>query len=294
MTEAVELTAGALAATFVPDVAMVCVSLRHRDRELLDPRRGLDAYRAKGATMGIPLLHPWANRLGGWEYELDGVAVALPREGGLVRGEEHGLPIHGLLPAALPFALLERGEAVVRARLSFAREELLALFPAPHELDYHARLDEAGLHVELTLRPTGEVAVPACLGLHPYLAIRGDRGAARIELPACERLLVDDRLLPTGAHEPLPAGERPLAEEAWDTPLAGLQAGAGFALHADGERTAVRFDHGFPYGQVFAPLAAPVVCFEPMCAPADALRLGNAPRVAPGAEYRAAFSVLVG
>ena len=50
----------------VPAIGMVVASLRHRGEELLAQRDGLAAYAREGTTMGVPFLHPWANRLDGW------------------------------------------------------------------------------------------------------------------------------------------------------------------------------------------------------------------------------------
>ena len=50
--------------------------------------------------MGVPLLYPWANRLAGHDYMLDGHDIRLPPGPPLVHCEEHGLPIHGLLHAS--------------------------------------------------------------------------------------------------------------------------------------------------------------------------------------------------
>ena len=75
--ELVELRAGDLVATYAPGIGMVCASLRHYGDELLGQRRGLEAYAESGSTFGIPLLHPWANRLSGWELEVLGRPVRL-------------------------------------------------------------------------------------------------------------------------------------------------------------------------------------------------------------------------
>ena len=56
-----------LEAAFAPGVGMIGCSLRHRGEELLGQRGGLAKYAEAGSTFGIPLLHPWANRLGGLE-----------------------------------------------------------------------------------------------------------------------------------------------------------------------------------------------------------------------------------
>src|ERR671924_576093 len=95
--DTVMLSAGPLEAAFAPGLGMAGVSLRHAGDELLDRQAGLRAYAERGAVTGIPILHPWANRLAGFEYATDGRTVQLPDGPPLVRCEEHGLPIHGLL-----------------------------------------------------------------------------------------------------------------------------------------------------------------------------------------------------
>src|SRR3954447_17779084 len=150
--ETVTLSAGELEASFAPGLGMAGVSLRHGGEELLDRRAGLSAYAERGAVMGIPILHPWANRLSGFEYPADGRAVRLPDGPPLVRCEEHGLPIHGLLSGSphwrIPSVAPERDRARLTAELVFdAHPELLAAFPFPHTLGIEAVLDADGITV---------------------------------------------------------------------------------------------------------------------------------------------------
>ena len=63
-------------------------------------------------------------------------------------------------------------------------------------------------------------------------------------------------------------------------------------LAGGGRRIEVAFERGYPYAQVFAPGIADVICFEPMTAPADALR-HSPDAVAPGESFSARFSVCV-
>src|SRR5918911_5147489 len=91
--DTVTLSAGPLHARFAPTLGMAGVSLRHEGDELLDRQAGLLAYARTGAVMGVPLLYPWANRLSGHDYMLDGRTIGLPPGPPLVRCEEHGLPI---------------------------------------------------------------------------------------------------------------------------------------------------------------------------------------------------------
>ena len=76
--DVVTLQADGLTSRWVPAVGMVGVSLFGAGRELLGQLGGLDAYATRGSSFGIPLLHPWANRLGGFTYSAAGRDVARP------------------------------------------------------------------------------------------------------------------------------------------------------------------------------------------------------------------------
>jgi aldose 1-epimerase len=88
--ETVTLSSGSLEAEFAPALGMAGVSLRHRGEELLDRQAGLLAYARTGAVMGVPLLYPWANRLAGHDYMLDGHDVRLPPGPPLVHARSTG------------------------------------------------------------------------------------------------------------------------------------------------------------------------------------------------------------
>jgi aldose 1-epimerase len=265
---------------------MVCSSLTHRGDELLGRRKGLEEYARGGSTMGIPLLHPWANRLGGFSYSFAGVDVTIdPAD---VRLEEHGLPSHGL-PAAV------RGWETVEAtdtRLVAGRElRGLAAFPFDHRIEVAAELDRARLTIATTLTAF-DSPVPICFGHHPYLRLPGvPRAEWEITAPVRERLPLDDRLVPTGEREPAGDLDGPLGERTFDDAF--TVGGRRFALAGGGRRIEVAFERGYPFAQLFAPGTLDVVCFEPMTAPADGLRHGP-PAVAPGESFRAAFTVSAG
>src|SRR5947207_8610152 len=153
--------AGGIEATFVPGAGMVGCSLRHRGEELLGQRRGLDAYVAERATMGIQLLYPWANRLGARRFSVAGREVVIDPEATPVRLDADGLPMHGLLSAAAGWRV-ERHEplvdgAVLAARFDFgAHDALMAVFPFAHELLVEATLAGPALTIVPTVRASGE------------------------------------------------------------------------------------------------------------------------------------------
>ena len=296
--EAITLAAGALEATFVPDVGMVATSFRCAGAELLDPRRGLAGYRERGTVMGVPLLHPWANRLARDELVVGGRRVRL---GGspLVRRDEHGLAIHGLLGAHPGWSVHEVDAdghvARLAAVLDFAADrDLLDAFPFRHELVVEATLTAQALRIATTVRATGTVAVPIAFGYHPYLRLPDpDRAEWQVRLPPRRHLQLDESSLPTGAGDRQAASAFRLADLGFDDGYDGIEDGARFVVAGGGREIAVTHERGYPAAQVFSPPGAPFICFEPMTAPTNALCSGAARLVAPGESFTAAFSIAV-
>ena len=93
-SERVDLRVGALVASFLPSCGMLGVSLRCDGREFVALARTIDEYRA-GDTTGIPLLHPWANRLRSHTYAVGDRVIDL--SGLDVPTDGNGLPLHGVL-----------------------------------------------------------------------------------------------------------------------------------------------------------------------------------------------------
>jgi galactose mutarotase-like enzyme len=285
-----------LTATFVPGTGMVGVSLRDGTTELLGQRRGLEAYATEGKTMGIPLLHPWANRLAADEYTVDGTHVRIAPGATGVRRDGNGLAMHGLLAGARGWQVVDQDEATLVATFDFgAHADLLASFPFPHVLRLAVTLRARTLTIETTLTATGDVAVPVAYGFHPYLTVPGvARADWEIELPAMRSLELDELSVPTGASEPAPAFDGTLGDRAYDDAFTLDTDTARFAVSGGDRRIEVHFEGGFSAAQVYAPLTEDVVCFEPMTAPTNALRSGDRLRtVAPGGEDVTSFAVVV-
>jgi aldose 1-epimerase len=193
----VTISSGPLEATFLPELGMLGSALRHRGEDLLALPGGLDGYR-RGNVTGLPLLAPWANRLGARRYEVDGIAVDL--DGLALTTDERGLPIHGTMTAQPGWEVIELSRRSLTARFDFgAHPDLMASFPFPHELRIEASVEATTLRVDTTLAPTGDRSVPVSFGYHPYLRLPGARRQdVRLRLPERRHLELDSRQLPTG------------------------------------------------------------------------------------------------
>jgi aldose 1-epimerase len=288
------LRSGRLRAVFLPGRGMLGASLQHRGKELLGRVEDITSFAQNSHTCGIPLLHPWANRLGAMRYRVAGKEVLLDTATSIGH-DDKGLPMHGVPWPHLAWQVLESDDNTLKARLDWTREERLAVFPFPHHLEMIIALRFDTLSFETTLRADHSSAVPVSFGFHPYLCLPGlPRAEWQVHLPTMSRLLLDERNIPTGEEAPVPAFEEKLGDRAFDDGFALPDMQAVFFIAGGGRRITVEFVEGYPYAQVFAPQDKDYIAIEPMTAPANALVSGRGLRlIEPGGLCRATFRVTV-
>jgi galactose mutarotase-like enzyme len=274
---------------------MLGASLRHRGVELLRRVEDLESAAAKGSTAGIPMLHPWANRLSGPSYRVAGTEVVLDPSSPLLHFDDHGLPMHGVPWSRLAWKPTAAGRTRLVAGLDWSREELLAIFPFPHRVELAVTLDPAGLTMETSLSAGPDRPVPLSFGFHPYLGLSElSRADWRLALPAMRRLALDERGIPTGEGTPCGAFDGRLGEVGFDDGFALPEERVSMSLAGAGRRITVELVAGFRYVQVFAPADKGYVALEPMTAPTNALKSGRGLRlVEPGGTFRATFRIRI-
>jgi aldose 1-epimerase len=282
----------ALEAAFAPQVGMTCCSLLHDGVELIGERYGLTAYATDGVTMGMSLMHPWADRLSGWSYTACGTTVRLPISP-LLHTDHWGLPVNGVHPSRHAWVMQQSGaagrSAWLNAALPFDRPRQLKLFPFPHLLSLHAEVTGCSVCIYIEIEATGHVAVPVCFGYRVYLQ---REAGATIVLPARRRITTDERLLPTGATQPMPmraltVGVDELRE------VSCLGADHRLTIASGTRRLTIEPLRGFPLAHVRTVAREPHVMIEALTAPPDALRHNLFPVASPGRPYRAALRLSV-
>jgi aldose 1-epimerase len=289
------LVAGDLEAVFLPGYGMLGASLRHRNAEILRRIEDLQAAAAKGSTAGIPLLHPWANRLAGFHYRAAGRAVDLDESSPLLHLDDHGLAMHGVPWSQLAWKVIEAKQDSLAARLEWTSPDLLAIFPFRHRLEILATLDPDGLLLETTLVASTDGPVPVSFGFHPYFGLPElPRAQWRMKLPAMQSLVLDASGIPTGEQKAFDGFDAQLGESTFDDCFALLGGSASLSLAGAGRRITVEFLKGYGYAQVFAPKGKDFVALEPMTAPTSALTSGHGLQIVESCgEFSSAFRIRV-
>jgi galactose mutarotase-like enzyme len=266
----------------VTEVGATLRSYRQGDWAVLDGF-GADEWAQGGRGQ---VLAPWPNRLGDGRYKFGGRTLQAALD-----EPERANAIHGTV-RWLPWRLDGHLQNVVAL--------VCAIHPTPGypysiSLRVEYRLARDGLTVSSVATNTGTETAPFGLGFHPYVrAGSGSIDTSVLRLPASERLVLDDRGLPTGDVRPVAGTEfdftrgRIIGATRLDTAYRALERDAGglaWSTLEDAESSRVvaqwvdeRFSHLMCYtGDMLASEneRRRAVAIEPMtCAP-DALRSGG-------------------
>jgi aldose 1-epimerase len=207
---------GSTTASYLPEANMLCASLTVDGVERLDQRKGAVQYAEHGSTMAIPLLYPWANRLGARSFEAAGKHVEIPDDPARIHVDGTGTPIHGVTPKLIGWDATATGDTIA-GTLEWTSPELLALFPFKHQLALTAAVEHKALTVTTAVTAARGEPVPISFGFHPYLRLsEAPRTEWAITLPACNALTLDGRMLPTGERTPQKQQTLNLADHAFD------------------------------------------------------------------------------
>ena len=289
------LKAGDLQAEFWPCAGMLGASLRFAGVELLRRVDDLAAARAKGSTAGIPLLYPWANRLGSLQYRAAGRQVSLDPSSPLLHFDDHKLPMYGVPWGQLQWTVISSRTDALTARLDWLNRELLEIFPFPHHVEMAVRLRPFDLKIQTTVFADSGSPVPISFGFHPYFGLpKIPRSGWTLHAPAMRKLTLDAQGIPTGSETPSAPVAAPLADTSYDDGFALPSEQAKFSIDANGYSITIEFNSGFPFAQIFSPKDKDFIAIEPMTAKTNALRSGESLLViAPGEQFTASFRIAI-
>lgn len=297
-------------ATVVPSAGMNLVVLSADGQDRLVMPAPLPEFMETRRTGGVPLLHPWANRLRDDCYEVDGLQVDLSAVPDLKR-DGNGLPMHGLLLRSDDWIVEASGvigdeASVIQGTIDWNSDRRgYEAFPFPHRLVVRWTIFEgAGAVVSARcdlLIDAGELPVPLGSGWHPYLRPSSgiDRSRLKIQLPELQEAVLDDRGLPVLDRRGNPrlgssineSGR--LGDRVFDNLYRAPEGGWKAALSGGNSTLELEADESWRWLQVYAPVGSDFACIEPMLAPTASLSDGHARILDAGDSLDASFTLRV-
>ncbi|WP_248118187.1 MULTISPECIES: aldose 1-epimerase [unclassified Brevundimonas] len=258
------LQAGDWRATVAPERGGAMLSLDWLGRPVFRPTP--DAGEDILQTACFPLV-PYANRIADGRFAFGGRSVRLTP---LERFAPHALHGDGWLSS---WTVTRQTPEAVEMELEWPGDP--EGWPWPWRAHQHVSLAPDGLTITLTIINTGDEAMPAGLGLHPYFHRSAD---AVLTLNATGVWATDDRAIPhrlvqPGAVADWSGGRALKAASFVDHAYAGWD-GAAVLSGAD-RRIILSSEAPARWVQVYAPVVADFVCVEPVTHRPDA---HNAPR----------------
>lgn len=296
--------------TVVPSVGNTAYEMKVNGKNILYfPYTDVSEFQKNPQLSGIPFLAPWANRLDQQAFFANGKKYAFDMELGNVRGQ---IPIHGLLSSSpyweVTSVSADKNSARYTARLRFWRyPELMAQWPFAHEYEMTYRLKDGELEVRLSISNLSNETMPVAVGFHPYYQIPGvPRDQYLAHIPARNRVVADNRLIPTGEYRPMDLmPEFSLSGLTLDDGFIDLERSADqrahFYIKAGNAIVDTSFGPKYPVAVVWSPnqngQPQPFICFEPMTGITNAANLSqtgkysNLQTIAPGARWSESFWV---
>ena len=223
------------------------------------------------------LLFPFPNRLDGGRYEWLGRRYEFP-----VNNAATGNAIHGFIRDVafeVEYVFLARDEASILCSYAYGGERPCYPFPFALEIEFTIH-DNGTFTLETACRNLHDQPIPVGFGWHPYFRLAGKADRHLMQLPACEKVVIDDRMIPTGRREPFAAFRRktPVGDTILDNCFYNLSPAASclLALEGAGRRVTVKAARRrFPFFQVFTPPHRESIALEPMSCNVNAFNNGE-------------------
>ena len=251
-------------------------------REMLWAAPAIESGSERPSGSGIPLLFPFAGRIGGARNEFRG------REYQLEPGDGLGNAIHGFV-LNRPWRVVERQtERVVgEFQASVDNPAILEHWPADFRIRVSYEVRGGKLLSEIRYDNPSDRVLPCGFATHAYfrlpLAEGGSAGETVVTVPAeafweLENMIPTGRVLPVAAHQNLLRG-RALKDSQFDTVFTKLRPVKEGLIEtklvdpASGRTLTQSFDTAFTQCVVYTPGHREAICLEPYTCVPDAIRL---------------------
>ena len=257
--------------SIVPGRGANVLNIRFGGNEILDGYDTPEELEA-GKWGKSSILFPFPNRLADGKFKWQGKQYQFP-----INNAATGNAIHGFvrdLPFEVEYCFLAKDGASIRCFYDYdgSRE----YYPFPFSLEIEFTISNDGrFRMETEVTNMGDTAMPFGFGWHPYFRLAEAAGAHSLKLPPCEKVVINDNMIPTGARSTYSdfSSQKSVGDTVLDACFHNSKTtgSPALTLAANGRKLTVKAPaNKFPFFQVFTPPHRESIALEPMTCNVDA------------------------
>lgn len=212
--DAIWLKAGSYEAALLPKFGANLIALRDVEQGyqiLREPaEHEMDEFRANPGVHGIPVLFP-PNRYEDGKFPWNGKVYQFPVNEADTQNHLHGF-LHTAAWTVESYGVEHESARVTMSITVDEQHPIYEYFPHTFTMKLTYTLNEAGLHQHAYVRNEGKESMPCLLAFHTAINAPFDQQSSEQDIDCFvtlgERFELNERMLPTGAFQPLNEGEQ--------------------------------------------------------------------------------------
>ena len=256
--------------SIVPSAGANVLDIQFGNQSILDGHatpEDLDAGKWGKSTV----LFPFPNRLDGGKYTWLGKSYTFPINNAATSNAIHGFVREEAFEPE--FVFLGQDLASIRCYFDYKGER--EYYPFPFSLEIEFSINDTGkFEVQVEVMNLHKTAIPMGFGWHPYFKLAHTANLHQLKLPACEKVDINDRMIPLGSTTPFKEFQSlQKVEEAFlDNCFQYTKPSGSYQLVLEGEGQSLKMKASaaeFPFFQVFTPPHRESIALEPMSCNVD-------------------------
>jgi aldose 1-epimerase len=242
------------------------------------------------------LLFPFPNRLDRGRYTWLGQQYDFPLNNAATENAIHGFVRDEAFEVGYVFLAKDHASILC----SYTYEGQRPYYPFPFSLEVEFTMHDNGTFtLEAACLNLHREPIPIGFGWHPYFRLTDKADEHFMQLPACEKVVINERMIPTGERSDFPGFQRKkrVGDTFLDNCFFYKKTSGAYKMTLEGAGRSITVKANarqFPFFQVFTPPHGDSIALEPMSCNVDAFnnRQGLI-ALAPDKEWKAKMEIAV-
>jgi aldose 1-epimerase len=257
--------------SIVPGAGANVLDIQFKNHSILDGYTTPEEL-AAGKWGKSTVLFPFPNRLDEGKYKWLGETYQFP-----INNAATGNAIHGFVREEafeVDYVFLSRNFASIRCFFDYMGDR--EYYPFPFSLELEFSIHESGkFELGIEVHNLHSDPIPMGFGWHPYFRLTEIADAHALQIPACEKVAIDKRMIPTGGRSKFSAFHALtfVEDTVLDNCFQSSKTSGMYQLMLEGKGRYLTMKAPvaqFPFFQVFTPPHRESIALEPMTCNVDA------------------------